>query len=50
MEGASGGVAFVPGKARTASWAFREALRRLGESDPAAVAVYRFKAEAVSTR
>ena len=50
VEGASGGVAFVPGEARTASWAFREALRRLGEGDPAAVAVYRFKAEAISTR
>ncbi len=50
VEGASGGVAFVPGEARTAAWAFREALRRLGERDPAAVAVYRFKAEALSTR
>jgi len=50
VEGANGGVAFVPGEARTASWAFREALRRLGENDPAAVTVYRFKAEAVSTR
>lgn len=50
VEGAGGGVAFVPGEARTASWAFREALRRLGESDPTAVAVYRFKAEALSTR
>lgn len=50
VEGAGGGVAFVPGEARTASWAYREALRRLGESDPAAVAVYRFRAEAISTR
>ena len=50
VEGANGGVAFVPGEARTASWAFREALRRLGEHDPTAVAVYRFKATAVSTR
>lgn len=50
VEGAGGGVAFVPGEARTASWAFREALRRLGESDPAAVAVYRFRAAAISTR
>lgn len=50
VEGAGGGVAFVPGEARTASWAFREALRRLGESNPAAVAVYRFRAESVSTR
>jgi len=50
VESSGGGVAFVPGEARTARWAFREALRRLGESDPAAVTVYRFKAEAVSTR
>ncbi|MDO9309337.1 MAG: AMMECR1 domain-containing protein [Deltaproteobacteria bacterium] len=50
VEGAGGGVAFVPGEARTANWAFREALRRLGERDPAAVAVYRFGAEAISTR
>jgi len=50
VEGANGGVAFVPGEARTANWAFREALRRLGERDPAAVAVYRFRAEAISTR
>jgi hypothetical protein len=50
VEGTSGGVAFVPGEARTASWAFREALRRLGEQDSSAVAVYRFKAEALSTR
>jgi hypothetical protein len=50
VEGTSGGVAFVPGEARTASWAFREALRRLGEHDASAVTVYRFKAEAVSTR
>lgn len=49
VEGANGGVAFVPGEARTANWAFREALRRLGERDPAAVAVYRFQAEALST-
>jgi AMMECR1 domain-containing protein len=50
VEGPIGGVAFVPGEARTASWAFNEALHRLGESDPAAVTVYRFKAEALSTR
>jgi AMMECR1 len=50
VEGASAGVAFVPGEARTANWAFREALRRLGEREPAAVTVYRFKAEAISTR
>jgi hypothetical protein len=49
VEGSGGGVAFVPGEARTARWAFSEALRRLGVRDAASVAVYRFKAEAVST-
>jgi len=50
VESGDNGVAFVPGEARTASWAFREALRRLGVKDPAAVRVYRFKAEEISTR
>lgn len=50
VEGVNGGVAFVPGEARTASWAFREALRRLGESNSGAVTVYRFKAESISSR
>ena len=44
------GVAFVPGEARTAAWAFREALRRLGGADAATVRVYRFKATAISTK
>ncbi|MBK5276587.1 MAG: hypothetical protein JJE30_16275 [Desulfuromonadales bacterium] len=43
VEGASVGVAFIPGEARTASWAFREALRRLGEREAAAVTVYGFQ-------
>lgn len=50
VEAGDRGVAFVPGEARTAAWAFREALRRLGERDPAAVTVYRFRAVAISTR
>jgi hypothetical protein len=50
VEGNGNGVAFVPGEARTAHWAFREALRRLGEVNSTAVTVYRFKAEAISTR
>ena len=50
VEGPHSGVAFVPGEARTSSWAFREALRRLGERNQAAVAVYRFRAVAISTR
>jgi hypothetical protein len=43
------GVAIVPGEAKTASWAFREALRRLGEKDPAAVRLFRFAAWAVKS-
>ena len=36
------GVAIVPGEAKTASWAFREALRRLGEKDAEAVSIFAF--------
>ncbi len=50
VEGQNGGVAFVPGEAKTANWAFRQALRRLGEQDASRVTVYRFRAEAISTR
>lgn len=50
VEGQHGGVAFVPGEARTANWAFRQALRRLGEQDASRVTVYRFRAEAISSR
>jgi len=42
------GVAIVPGEAKTSSWAFREALRRLGESDPAAVRLFAFDSWAIS--
>ncbi len=42
------GVAIVPGEAKTASWAYREALRRLGEPDPAAVRLYVFDSWAIS--
>jgi AMMECR1 domain-containing protein len=38
------GVAIVPGEAKTSSWAFREALRRLGENNPAAVRLFAFDA------
>jgi len=38
------GVAIVPGEAKTSSWAFREALRRLGENNPAAVRLFAFEA------
>lgn len=50
VESGENGVAFVPGEARTAAWAFREALRRLGGVDAAAVQVYRFRATSLSTR
>jgi hypothetical protein len=38
------GVAIVPGEAKTSSWAFREALRRLGEKDAVAVRIFAFDA------
>lgn len=50
VESGDSGVAFVPGEARTAGWAFRQALARLGVRDPAGVRLYRFRAEALSTR
>jgi len=43
------GVAIVPGEARTSSWAFREALRRLGERDPAAVRLFAFDAWGITS-
>ena len=50
VENDNDGVAFVPGEARTSSWAFRQALIRLGETNHAAVTVYRFQSFFISTR
>ncbi len=50
IEENGNGVAFVPGEAKTAAWAFREGLRRLGAQNPQNSAVYRFRATAISTR
>ncbi|MEI8355119.1 MAG: AMMECR1 domain-containing protein [Deltaproteobacteria bacterium] len=44
------GVAIVPGEAKTAAWAFRDAVRRLGEKDPAQLRVFKFRAYAISSR
>ena len=44
------GVAIVPGEAKTAAWAFREAVRRLGEKDPSHLRVFKFQAYAISSR
>lgn len=44
VENDRSGVAIVPGEAKTSAWAFREALRRLGESDPTAVRLSAFDA------
>ncbi|NMC75383.1 MAG: AMMECR1 domain-containing protein [Geobacteraceae bacterium] len=44
VENERWGVAIVPGEAKTASWAFREALRRLGERDPSRVRLFAFDA------
>ncbi len=43
------GVAIVPGEAKTASWAFREALRRLGEKDAESVRIFAFDAWGVTS-
>jgi len=48
MENDRSGVAIVPGEAKTASWAYREALRRLGEKDPAQVRLYVFDSWVIS--
>lgn len=50
VENDRSGVAIVPGEAKTASWAFREAMVRLGEKDPARVRLSRFRAFEVSSR
>jgi hypothetical protein len=50
VENERDGVAIVPGEAKTASWAFREAMRRLGEKDRSRVRIFKFKAFAVSSR
>jgi AMMECR1 domain-containing protein len=50
IESENSGVAFVPGEAKTASWAFRQGLQRLGEKDPKAVRIYKFNSTFISTR
>ncbi|HET6421031.1 MAG TPA: AMMECR1 domain-containing protein [Geobacteraceae bacterium] len=50
VENDHNGVAIVPGEAKTASWAFREAMRRLGEKDRSRVRIFKFQAFAVSSR
>jgi hypothetical protein len=48
VENDRSGVAIVPGEAKTASWAYLEALRRLGENDPAKVRLYVFDSWVIS--
>lgn len=43
------GVAIVPGEAKTASWAFREAMRRLGEKNAGNVRMFAFDAWGFTT-
>jgi hypothetical protein len=50
VENERNGVAIVPGEAKTSSWAFREAMKRLGERNAANVRVFKFRALAVSSR
>lgn len=49
VENARSGVAIVPGEAKTASWAFREALRRLGEKNGTSVRIFSFDAWGITT-
>lgn len=44
------GVAIVPGEAKTAAWAYREALRRLGKTASDKLRLYKFAARFISTR
>ena len=44
------GVAIVPGEAKTAAWAHREALRRLGKTAAGRPRLYKFAARFISTR
>jgi len=48
VENDRSGVAIVPGEAKTASWAYREALRRLRENDPSKVRLYVFNSWVIS--
>lgn len=48
VENDRSGVAIVPGEAKTAAWAYREALRRLGEHDPSRVRLYAFDSWVIS--
>jgi hypothetical protein len=48
VESDRSGVAIVPGEAKTASWAYREALRRLGENDLSRVRLYVFDSWVIS--
>jgi hypothetical protein len=48
VENDRSGVAIVPGEAKTSAWAYREALRRLGESDPTRVRLYAFDSWVIS--
>lgn len=44
------GVVIVPGEAKTAAWAYREALRRLGKTTPDKLRLYKFAARFISIR
>ncbi len=48
VENDRSGVAIVPGEAKTSAWAYREALRRLGESDSSRVRLYVFDSWVIS--
>lgn len=50
VENDSQGIAIVPGEAKTAAWALREAMRRLGTKTIDGLRLYKFRAEFITTR
>jgi hypothetical protein len=50
VENDQNGITIVPGEAKTAAWAFREAMQRLGEKDSAHVRLFKFQAYTISSR
>lgn len=50
VENETHGIAIVPGEAKTASWAFKEAVKRLDEKDPSHIRIFKFHAYFISSR
>ena len=50
VENERQGIVIVPGEAKTAAYAYRQAMRRLGETDPGRVRLQRFAASLLALR